>query len=84
MQSGCKPFQISYSRLRGCCGTHYIARMPKQSQQAWAIFRLAAKAMYLGQVTAPDETRAIKAAIKNLPVNNPEHRKRLIARKVEH
>ena len=45
----------------------------KQSEQAWAIYRLAAKAIYLGQVTAPDERAAIKTAIKELPVSNPEH-----------
>ena len=55
--------------------------MPKRSQEAWAIYRLSARAIYLGQVNAPDEDKAIKVAIKELPVTNPEHQKRLVARK---
>jgi hypothetical protein len=45
--------------------------LPKRTEQTWAIYRLAAKAIYLGQVTAPDEDKAVKAAIKQLPVTNP-------------
>lgn len=55
--------------------------MPKRSEKAWAIYRLSARAIYLGQVNAPDENKAIKVAIKELPVTNPEHQKRLVARK---
>jgi hypothetical protein len=46
----------------------------------WAIFRLAAKAIYLGQVNAPDEKEAIATAIKELPVSDPHHQTRLVAR----
>lgn len=53
----------------------------RRSEQSWAIYRLSARAIYLGQVTAPDENKAIKTAIKELPVTNPEHQKRLVARK---
>ena len=55
--------------------------MAKRSEQAWAIYRLSVRAIYLGQVTAPDEDKAIRVAIKELPVTNPEHQKRLVARK---
>jgi len=41
-----------------------------------AIYRLAAKAIYLGQATALDEWEAIKIAIKELPVTNPHHQMR--------
>jgi hypothetical protein len=47
----------------------------------WTIYRLSARAIYLGQVTAPDETKAIKVAIKEIPVTNPNHQQRLVARK---
>jgi hypothetical protein len=40
-----------------------------------------ARAIYLGQVNAPDEAKAIKVAIKELPVANAAHQKRLVARK---
>jgi hypothetical protein len=51
-------------------------------EQTWAIYRLASKAIYLGQVTALDEDKAVKAAIKQLPVTNPHHQQKLVARKV--
>jgi hypothetical protein len=53
----------------------------KRSETSWAIYRLSARAIYLGQVNAPAEDKAIKVAIKELPVTNPEHQKRLVARK---
>lgn len=55
--------------------------LAKRAEQTWAIYRLSARAIYLGQVNAPDEAIAIKVAIKELPVSNPEHQKRLVARK---
>ena len=39
--------------------------------------------IYIGNVVARDEREALKAAIKNLQVRNPEHQKRLVARKLE-
>ena len=47
--------------------------MAKRSEQAWAIYRLSSRAIYLGQVTAPDADNAVKVAIKELPVTNPHH-----------
>jgi hypothetical protein len=55
--------------------------LAKRLEHTWAIYRLAANAIYLGQVNALDEVKAIKIAIKELPVSNPVHQKRLVARK---
>lgn len=55
--------------------------MAKRSEQVWEIYRLTGRAIYLGQVNAPDEASAIKIAIEELRVSNPEHQKRLVARK---
>jgi hypothetical protein len=57
--------------------------MEKRSDQVWEIYRLTGRAIYLGLVTAPDEVSAIKTAIEELRVINPEHQKRLVARKAD-
>jgi hypothetical protein len=49
----------------------------------WAIYRLSAKAIYLGQVSAPDEEKAIKVAIEDFEIANPHHQQRLVARRAE-
>ena len=60
--------------------------MPKKRREhdpAWEIFRIANRNIYLGRVMAPDEKKAIKTAIEEIPVSNPEHQTRLVARKVD-
>jgi hypothetical protein len=57
-----------------------------KEKQTWVIYRLSSRAVYLGQVTAPDTDTAItaiKIAIKTLPDRDPEHQKRLVTRKAD-
>lgn len=42
--------------------------LQKRSGETWAIYCLALKTISFGQVTAPDEDKGIKAAIKQLPL----------------
>jgi hypothetical protein len=48
----------------------------------WEIFRLAARAVYLGRVQAADERAALKAAVRDLGIKNAEQQRRLIVRRV--
>ena len=51
--------------------------------RTWAISRIkGTPATELGRVKAPDAERAIKVAIKEFGITNPEHQKRLAARPV--
>ena len=55
--------------------------MPKKLPQ-WKVYRLkGSPAAFLGLVYAPDEKSALKAAIKELKISNPEHQKRLLIRR---
>jgi hypothetical protein len=57
--------------------------MGEEAKQTWTIFRLSAKdLLYLGQINAPDEDKAIKIAIKEFQITNPYHQARLVARMV--
>ena len=50
------------------------ARTAKPKAPAvWQISRVAKKAIYLGQVEAPDAETAIRAAIKKFDIEKPEH-----------
>jgi len=50
----------------------------------WRIIRLkASPAVELGTVEAPDADTAIQVAIKEFEITNPEHQRRLAARRVE-
>lgn len=56
--------------------------MSEHIEQKWAIFRRTAQEMiYMGEVTASDEDRAVKIAIDQLPVTNPHHQQKLVARR---
>ena len=57
--------------------------MAKSVEYRWEIYRIAARNIYVGNVVARDEKDALQAAIKNIPVKNPEHQKRLVARRLE-
>ena len=57
--------------------------MSEEEDVAWTIFRLSAEdLLYLGQINAPDEDKAIKIAIKKFQITNPDHQMRLVARMV--
>lgn len=51
--------------------------MHKRVEKTWAIYRPSAKGIYLGQVDAADEDKAIKIAIEEFGVTNPHHQKRI-------
>ena len=60
----------------------YAATMPKRQKDfAWEVTRIKGNAAaFVGPVNAPDEKAAIKAAIAEFKIFNPEHQKRLVAR----
>ena len=57
--------------------------MVKSVEYRWEIYRIAARNIFVGNVVARDERDALDLAVKNLPVRNPEHQKRLVARRQE-
>ena len=61
-----------------------MARRPAKPKATavWQISRVAKKAIYLGQVEAPDAEAAIRAAIKKFDIEKPEHQVRLAARRI--
>ncbi len=61
----------------------YIGVMAKKKPppRRWEVYRLkGAAGAFLGSVHAADEGAAIKAAIKQFEITNPDHQKRLYAR----
>ena len=53
-------------------------------EQEWRITRIkGSAAAYVGRVFAPDSEAAIKRAIVEFGITNPEHQKRLVAQRVE-
>lgn len=59
----------------------YIPAMPKKNLTRWRITRIrGSKAELLGFVAAPNEISAIKVAIEDFRITNPDHQKRLVAR----
>jgi len=49
----------------------------------WRVSRIkSTPAVYVGTVTAPDAETAIKKAIKEFEITDPEHRKRLVAQRI--
>ena len=57
--------------------------MSNSVENRWKIYQIAAGKIYVGNVVARDEKEAVRLAIKDFPVNNPEHQKLLVARKLE-
>ena len=57
--------------------------MAKSVEYRWEIYRIAARNIFVGNVVARDERDALRLAVKNLSVRNPEHQKRLVARRQE-
>ena len=56
---------------------------PKEKLFRWRISRIRnTPALDIGAVYAPDTDAAIKRAIEEFGITNPEHRKRLVARRV--
>jgi hypothetical protein len=61
--------------------------MPKKAEDktelySWDIFRLrGTPAAFIGIVEAPDEQAAVKKAIDEFQITNPEQQKRLIAQR---
>ena len=50
----------------------------------WRITRLkASPAALIGYVEAPDQDTAIRTAIRQFEITNPEHQKRLVAQRAE-
>ena len=59
-----------------------MTAMPKKKEYEWEISRIKGKAAaFIGITHAPDEKSALKAAIAEFKIINPEHQKRLIARR---
>lgn len=64
----------------------YIDRMAKKKPRPrrWEVYRLkGAAGAFVGSVHAPDESAALKEAIKEFQITNPDHVKRLYARPAE-
>jgi hypothetical protein len=57
-----------------------MASKPKLYQ--WRITQIRERGRFIGTVQAPDAEAAIKAAIKEFEIREPEQRKRLIAQRV--
>jgi hypothetical protein len=61
----------------------HCATVPKQPTK-WEVYRPIKGSLgaFIGVVEAPDETSALKAAIREFGIINPEHQKRLFVRRV--
>ena len=60
--------------------------MAKRTQKLfrWRVTRLkASPAALICYVEAPDQEQAIRAAIREFAITNPEHQKRLVAQRAE-
>jgi hypothetical protein len=55
--------------------------MAAKKQHEWEIYVLRKKGAFLGTVEAPDRDTAIKAAIRELKISDPEKQKRLSAQR---
>ena len=57
--------------------------MPEKVTQ-WEVYRpiKGSPGVFIGVVEAPDETSALKAAIEEFGIINPEHQNRLFVRRV--
>jgi hypothetical protein len=62
-----------------------MKRSPRsQKLHRWRITRIkASPAVMIGYVEAPDQERAIRAAIREFGITDPEHQKRLVAQRIE-
>jgi hypothetical protein len=57
---------------------------PSKKLFRWRITRLkASPAALIGYVEAADEEQAIRTAIREFEITNPEHQKRLVAQRAE-
>lgn len=52
----------------------------RKKDNVWEVIRLRAKGEYLGKVEAPDETAALKAAVKAFAMTTIEQQKQLLIR----
>ena len=56
---------------------------PRTKDHEWRIIRIkGSPAAYVGHVRAADEKEAIRKAIQEFQITNPEDRKRLVAQRV--
>jgi hypothetical protein len=55
----------------------------KQQQHQWHIYLLRKKGEFVGVVEAPDKDTAIKVAIEQFAIRDPEKQKRLSAQRVD-
>jgi hypothetical protein len=63
-----------------------MAKRPPPSKQLyrWRITRIrASPAALIGYVEAPDQDQAIRSAIREFGITDPEHQKRLVAQRTE-
>jgi hypothetical protein len=59
-------------------------RSPPSKLYRWRITRLkASPAALIGYVEAPDQEQAIRTAIREFAITNPEHQKRLVAQRAD-
>jgi hypothetical protein len=75
-----KVFPIHFERGPATC------RSPRQKKKLhrWRISRIrATPTEFIGYVEAPDETEAIKNAVREYRITNPEKQKRLVAQGVK-
>jgi hypothetical protein len=77
--------------IRAVCYSRNMAKPPKKQvpeataprkQHRWAIYQIGGTpAKLLGHVEAPDEESAIKQAIEEFSITNPQLQKRLLAQR---
>jgi hypothetical protein len=58
-------------------------KKPAKQTHTWEVTLIRERGRLLGYVEAPDLETAIKVAIRDFEIRNPEQQKRLIARRVE-
>jgi hypothetical protein len=59
--------------------------MPKPKLHRWRISRIrGTPAEFIGYVEAPNEAEAIKQAIKQFEISDPEKQKRLVAQRIDY
>jgi hypothetical protein len=57
-------------------------KIASQKEYSWNVTRIrGTPAQFIGVVNAPDKDTAIKRAIEQFKITNPEHRKRLMAQR---
>jgi hypothetical protein len=77
LKPSCQPGEAA----RAVSGT--VARMAAKKQHKWRIYLLRKKGEFIGSVEAPDRETAIKLAVEQFAIRDPERQKRLSAERAD-